>query len=77
MSLDQLQVDKIMNCLRVESPDFAVVFFDFMRNDCMFRHSRFSRFVVAHVLAGQRRLEELQFVLEQMLKEEGIVFGAN
>lgn len=73
LSLNQLQVDKIINCLRVESPDFAVVFFDFMRNEYRFRHSRFSRFVVAHVLAGQRRLKELRFFLEQMLKEEDFV----
>ncbi|KAG8498799.1 hypothetical protein CXB51_005699 [Gossypium anomalum] len=71
LSLDQLQVDKIINSLRVESPDFAVVFFVLMRNEYRFRHSRFSRFVVAHVLAGQRRHEELRFVVEQMLKEEG------
>lgn len=71
LSLDQLHVDKIINSLRVESPDFALVFFDLMRNEYRFRHSRFSRFVVAHVLAGQRRLEELRFVVDQMLKEEG------
>ncbi|OMO72220.1 hypothetical protein COLO4_27779 [Corchorus olitorius] len=70
-SLNQLHVDKIVDFLRVESPDSAVVFFDFMRNEYRFRHSKFSRFVVAHVLAGQRRFDELRFVLEQLVKEEG------
>lgn len=76
LSLNQVHVDKIINSLRVESPDFALVFFDFMSIEYGFQHSRFSRFVVAHVLAGQRRLEELRSVLEQLLREEGIVcFG--
>lgn len=57
--------------LNVESPGLAVAFFDVLRNEYGFRHSRFSWLLVSHVLAGERELGRLRWVLQQMLEEEG------
>lgn len=69
-NLNQSQVDLIVDDLSAENSDFAVFFFDLMREEYKFRHSAVSRFVVSHVFASQRRFKELRFVLEQMVKDE-------
>ncbi|KAK4842443.1 hypothetical protein QYF36_021776 [Acer negundo] len=71
LRLNESQVDRIFDCLRTESPDVAVQLFHWLRNVYGFKHSRYSSFVVSHVLAGKKRFEELRFVLEQMLQDEG------
>lgn len=69
--LNQCQVDKIIDGLRLESPDLAVAFFHCLRDEYGFQHSRFSRLVVCHVLAGKRRFRDLRLLLKKMLQEEG------
>lgn len=67
------QVDQILEYLSVENADSAVDFFHLLRNEFGFRHSRFSKFVVLHVLARKRQLKELRLVMDQMLLEEGLL----
>ncbi|KAK0573187.1 hypothetical protein LWI29_004132 [Acer saccharum] len=71
LRLNESQVDRIFDCLRTESPVVAVQLFHWLRSEYGFKHSRYSSFVVSHVLASKKRFKELRFVLEQMLQEEG------
>lgn len=73
-TLNQLHVDRIIDCLRRENSDAALFFFHALRNEYGFRHSKDSQFVVAHVLASKRRFRDLQLVIRQMLDEEGMTF---
>ncbi|KAF7850235.1 hypothetical protein BT93_L5719, partial [Corymbia citriodora subsp. variegata] len=68
--LNRFQVDRVVGALKAESPDSAVAFFEALRNEYGFRHSRFSWLLVAHVLAGKRELGRLRWVLQQMVEEE-------
>ncbi|KAJ7953964.1 Pentatricopeptide repeat-containing protein [Quillaja saponaria] len=70
-TLNQPQVDQIIDRLGIENPDSALAFFDFLRNEYGFQHSRVSQFVVAHVLASKRRFKDLHLVVKKMLEEEG------
>lgn len=69
--LRQVHVEEIMGELMSESADLSVWFFKELKDVYGFRHSRFSTFLVSHILAGQRRFRELQVILEQLLQEEG------
>ncbi|KAI3817128.1 hypothetical protein L1987_10917 [Smallanthus sonchifolius] len=69
--LKSSQVDEIIDYLRTDDPDSAVEVFELLKNEYDFKHSRISRFVIAHVLAGQRRLKLLRSIFMQMLQEEG------
>lgn len=69
-TLNSLQVDQIIDNLGLEDPESAIKFFNLLRNEYEFRHSRVSQFVIAHVLARKRRLKELRSFLRQMLQEE-------
>lgn len=73
-TLNQSQVDIIIERLRIEDPESAFSFFDLLRNEYGFRHSRVSIFAVAHVLAANRRFKELRLVVKQMVDEEGMLF---
>ncbi|KAF8378534.1 hypothetical protein HHK36_029877 [Tetracentron sinense] len=73
LSLSPSQVDQILYFLRGKDSESAVVFFNLMRNEYGFRHSRVSQFVICHIMARKRRLKELRQVLRQMLEEEGSV----
>lgn len=74
LSLSESQFDQIFYCLRVESPNYVVAFFDWLNIEFGFKLPPVSRFIVSHVLAGERRFKELRSVLEQMLRKEGIYF---
>ena len=76
-TLNQLHVDRIIDSLRRENLDSALVFFDVLKNEYGYRHSRVSRFVVAHVLASKRRFKDLQIVMKQMVEEEGTDFSVS
>lgn len=68
------QVDEFIECLQVGGdPDCVVEVFELLKSECGFKHSWVSRFVIAHVLAGQRRIKLLRSGFMQMLQEEGIV----
>lgn len=73
-TLNQPQVDLIIESLTIENPESAFGFFNLLRNEYGFRHSRVSEFIVAHVLAGRRLFKELRLVVKQMVDEEGMVF---
>lgn len=73
-TLNEQQVDRIIDCLRRENSDAALFFFHALRNEYGFRHSKDSQFVVAHLLASKRRFRDLQLVIKQMLDEEGMTF---
>lgn len=73
-SLNCGQVDEIIGYLRVNDPDSAVEVFELLKNECGFKHSTVSQFVIAHILANQRRLKLLRSNFVQMLKEEGSFF---
>lgn len=77
LRLSEFQVDRIIDCLRVESLDLAVTFFDWLKIHCGFKHSLFASFVIAHVLAAKRSFKELRLVLEQILQEKGFFFFFN
>lgn len=70
LTLDRPQVDRIIDALRVERPEFAVDFFHLLKDWYQFRHSRVSSFVVSHLLAGKRRFKELQLIIKQLIEEE-------
>lgn len=72
-TLNQPQVDLVIEALRIENPDFALAFFFNLRNVYGFRHSSFSRLVVSHVLASKCWFEELRLVVKQMVEDEGIL----
>lgn len=69
-SLSISQVDQIIEKLGVEKSELAVIFFNLLRNDYGFCHSRPSVFVVSHVLAERKRMKELRTVLMQMVEQE-------
>ncbi|KAL4591910.1 hypothetical protein LXL04_004885 [Taraxacum kok-saghyz] len=70
-NLSSTQVDKIIDYLRSHDPDSAVELFELLKNEYGFKHSRVSHFVIAHILASQRRLKLLRSNFMQMLQEEG------
>ncbi|KAL6190207.1 hypothetical protein ACLB2K_036605 [Fragaria x ananassa] len=70
-SLNQTQVDVVIERLSLEDPESGFGFFNLLRSEYGFRHSRISGFAVAHGLGGRRRFEELRLVMKQMVKEEG------
>lgn len=70
-TLNQPQVDLIIESLSTENPESAFGFFNLLRNEYAFRHSRVSEFIVAHVLAGRRLFKELRLFVKQMVDEEG------
>lgn len=67
-------MDVVIERLSLEDPESGFGFFNLLRNEYGFRHSRVSSFAVAHGLGGRRRFEELRLVMKQMVKEEGMVF---
>uniref|UniRef100_A0A7C9E8D1 Pentatricopeptide repeat-containing protein n=1 Tax=Opuntia streptacantha TaxID=393608 RepID=A0A7C9E8D1_OPUST len=70
-ALDGGTVDQILYKLRAESPELALEFFNFLKYDWGFHHSRASVFVVAHILAQKQRLKQLQELLMSMVQAEG------
>lgn len=75
--LDQFQVDSIIYDLKSEGPDLVFGFFNLLRDEYWFRHSRFSWLLVSHVLARDRRFQQLGSVLQALLEEEGILYNIN
>lgn len=73
LTLSGPQVDQIIDALRVERPDFAVDFFHILSEEYGFLHSRVSRFIASHVLAGKRRFKEMQLVIKQTVEEEDVL----
>lgn len=71
LTLTSPQIDRIVDHLRIENPNSAVEFFDLLKNEYGFRHSRVSVFLIAHLLAGKRRLRSLRSLIQQMLQREG------
>lgn len=72
LTLDSPQIERILYCLRKENPNCAIQFFDLLRDEFGFRHSRVSVFVVAHLLGswkGQRKA--LLLLIQQMVQQEG------
>lgn len=64
-------VDQIIEKLRVERPKLVVRFFCRLKNDYGFQHSRTSVLVVAHILAGNWQVKQLQEVLKGLIENEG------
>lgn len=74
-TLSETVVDGVLDSLRTLKPDVAVAFFYLLINEYGFRHSRFSQFVVSHILAGEGRFKELHSVIKHLIEEQGIVLG--
>lgn len=72
--LNSVQVERIIGDLGVEYPEFSTELFYLLKNEYGFRDSRVCYFVIAHVLAGERRLKELRSFLQEMVEEEGTTF---
>ncbi|EXB44909.1 hypothetical protein L484_026494 [Morus notabilis] len=70
-TLNQNQVDSVIDTLRMENPEFALGFFFSLRNVYAFRHSRFSRLVISHILASKAWFEEFRLVIKQLVEEAG------
>lgn len=68
--LNSVQVDEVIGDLGIEDPELAIELFYLLKNEHGFRHSRVCSFVVAHVLAGKRRLMELRSFLRELVEEE-------
>ncbi|PIN14975.1 hypothetical protein CDL12_12388 [Handroanthus impetiginosus] len=68
LKLGTSEIDTIIEKL---SSEHAIGFFFLLQNVLGVKHSRNSQFVIAHILAGKKRLRALRCHMERVLQEEG------